>query len=210
MPVTVDGRAIADAVRRACRAAESQTEHLTSLDQAVGDGDLGITLGKIAVALAAYSNTVEVSDVGRFLSGAGLVANRAGSSTMGTLLATALLRAGKAVAGRSELSTADLVEIFRAADAGVQERGKAKSGDKTVLDALHPACEAFAAAIAHGATLADAGSQALMAAEEGRDRVTPLRSRIGRASWVGERTEGQVDPGCAALVILLKAIVSHD
>ncbi len=210
MPEIVDGRAVADAVRRACRAAESQIEHLTSLDQAVGDGDLGLTLGKIAVALAAYSETAEVSDVGRFLSGAGLAANRAGSSTMGTLLATALMRAGKAVAGRSEVSTADLVEMFRAADAGVQERGKAKAGDKTVLDALHPACEAFATAIVHGASLADAGSQALKAAEEGRDRVTPLRSRVGRGSWVGERTEGRVDPGCAAFVILLRAIVEKN
>ncbi len=210
MDKTIDGRAIVDAMTRACRAVESQTEYLTSLDQAVGDGDLGITLGKIAVALAAYSDTVEVSDVGRFLSGAGLAATRAGSSTMGTLLATALMRAGKAVAGQSEVSAADLVEMFRAADAGVRERGKAKAGDKTVLDALSPACEAFAAAIVQGASLADAGNQALKAAQEGRDSVTPLRSRIGRASWVGERTEGQVDPGCAAFVILLKAIVSQE
>lgn len=98
--------------------------------------------------------------------------------------------------------------MFKAADLGMQERGKAKPGDKTIIDALHPAYEAFAAAVEGGASLSGAGAKALVAAEAGRDSVTPLRSKVGRASWVGERTEGQVDPGCEALVVMLKAVVS--
>jgi dihydroxyacetone kinase len=85
------------------------------------------------------------------------------------------------------------------------ERGKANLGDKTIVDAIHPAAEAFAAAVAQGDALPEAAQKALAAATAGRDGVTPLRSRIGRASWVGERTEGKVDPGCAALVIMLEA-----
>ena len=209
MDEIVSGSTIADGMKRACRALHSEAERLTFLDQAMGDGDLGITLGKIASALTEYAETASVSDVGKFLGGAGIAANRAGSSTMGTLLATALMRAGKVVGGKAEVSGADLVAMFKAADAGMQERGKAKPGDKTVLDALHPASEAFAAARALGKPLAEAGILALRAAEDGRDRVTPLRSRVGRASWVGERTEGQVDPGCAAFVIILKALVGR-
>lgn len=207
MTETIDGQTVANAMRRACDAAKSHAEYLTSLDQAIGDGDLGVTLGKIATALVGYADTTPVSDLGKFLGGAGMAANRAGSSTMGTLLATALIRAGKVAAGKAELAAADLVAMFKAAEAGVQERGKASLGDKTVLDALHPASEAFAAAVEHGVTLSQAGVQALQAAEAGRDSVTPLRSRIGRAGWIGERTVGQVDPGCAAFVIILDAIV---
>ena len=81
-----------------------------------------------------------------------------------------------------------------------------KLGDKTVVDALHPASEAFAAAVDAGPAGPEAAAAAaLAAAEAGRDSVTPLRSKIGRASWVGERTEGKVDPGCEALVVMLKA-----
>ena len=79
-----------------------------------------------------------------------------------------------------------------------------------MIDALHPAAVAFAAAIAEGKSAEEAGQAALAAAEAGRDRVTPLRSKIGRASWVGERTEGKVDPGCEALVVMLGALVVSD
>ncbi len=96
--------------------------------------------------------------------------------------------------------------MFQAADEGIQSRGKAKLGDKTIVDALHPASVAFSAAIAAGSSLNEAGAAAIAAATAGRDSVTPLRSKIGRASWVGERTEGIVDPGCAMFVLALKAI----
>jgi dihydroxyacetone kinase len=173
----------------------------------MGDGDLGINLSKIADALAYYADNTPYDDIGKFLSGAGLAANRAGPSTMGTLLATALMRAGKAVKDKAQLRPDELAEMFAGADAGIQERGKAKPGNKTIVDAIHPASLAFSAVLAEGASLREAGVQALRAAEAGRDQVTPLRSQVGRAGWVGERTEGKVDPGCAALVILLSAIV---
>jgi dihydroxyacetone kinase-like protein len=207
MTDTVSGQTVADAVKRACAALKGQSDYLTSLDQAIGDGDLGINLSKIADALAAYAEDTPHDDIGKFLSGAGMAANRAGPSTMGTLLATALMRAGKAVKGKGELTPDALAEMFTEADTGIQERGRAGPGDKTIVDAIHPARIAFGDALAEGVGLEEAGVRALRAAEEGRDQVTPLRSQVGRASWVGERTEGKVDPGCAAFVIVLSAIV---
>ena len=207
MADTIQGQAVAAAVLRASNALNENSAYLTELDQAMGDGDAGITLGKVATALIEYVNANPADDIGNFLAKAGMAANKAAPSTLGTLLATALMRAGKEVKGQTGLSAQELVAMFNAADDGVQQRGKAKLGDKTVVDALHPASQAFAEAIAAGASLKEAGERAIRAAEAGRDRVTPLRSQIGRASWVGERTEGQVDPGCAALVILLSAIV---
>jgi dihydroxyacetone kinase len=125
---------------------------------------------------------------------------------MGTLLAGGLISAGKVVRGKTELEPADLAAIFQAVDEGIRSRGKANLGDKTIVDAMHPASEAFAAAVEDGSGLPEAAAAAIAAAEAGRDRVTPLRSRVGRASWVGERTEGKLDPGCAMFVLLLKSI----
>jgi len=199
---------VAEALRRAGQVLAGQSEYLTQLDQAIGDGDMGITMGRIGMALLGYVEQTEVDDIGKYLAQAGMTANRAGPSTMGTLFSTALMRAGKAVRGKTELTADDLAQMFQAADEGVAERGKANLGDKTVRDALSPAAEAFAAAIADGRTTAEAGAAALVAAEAGRDRVTPQRSKVGRAGWVGERTEGQVDPGCEMLVLLLRELAS--
>jgi len=204
----ITGDAVVAAVQRVATTLIAHEETLTGLDQQMGDGDLGITLSKIGGALQEFAATAPVDgDLGKWLGKAGMAANKAGSSSFGTLLATAFMRGGKTVAGKAALSDADLVDMFAAADVGIQERGKAQLGDKTVIDAFHPASAAFAAAITAGESPAAAGRAALAAAEAGRDRVTPLRSKIGRASWVGERTEGKVDPGCEALVIMIEAVL---
>lgn len=208
MSDTITSDAAVAALQRVGTALVENEDYLTSLDQQMGDGDLGITLSKIGGALIEYAGSTPVDgDIGKWLGKAGMAANKAGSSSFGTLLATALMRGGKVAAGKSELTAADIAAMFSAADAGVQERGKAQLGDKTVVDALHPAAVAFAAAVEAGDPLPAAGETALRAAESGRDQVTPLRSKIGRASWVGERTEGKVDAGCEALIVMLKALI---
>ena len=206
MGQVIEGKDVTQAILQVAGALEANRETLQQLDQASGDGDLGITAGKIAAALREYAALAAPDDLGKYLAAAGMAVNRAASSTMGTLLATALMRAGKEAKGLSEFTSQDLARLLTAADQGIQERGKAQVGDKTIVDALHPAAEAFSSALEAGRTLPEAAAAMLAAAESGRDGVTLLRSRIGRASWQGERTEGQVDPGCAALVIILKAI----
>jgi phosphoenolpyruvate---glycerone phosphotransferase subunit DhaL len=206
----VDVAQVRAAILRVARALEVHKERLTELDQAMGDGDLGITAGKMAAALTAYgAEEPRAADVGTYVAQAGMAVNRAASSSLGTLLATAAMRAGKEVRGQERLTAADLERMLAAADAGIQERGKAKPGDKTIIDVVHPAADAFAAAVADGADAATAAARMLDAARAGRHAVTPLRSRIGRASWVGERTEGLIDPGCEAGVIILEAIASR-
>lgn len=207
MGIRVGGSEVVQAMRRVADALEGQRETLQRLDQASGDGDLGITAGKIAAALRTYAAVEPGEDLGQYIGAAGLAVNKAASSTLGTLLATALLRAGKEAKGLAELEAQNLAAMLSAADQGIQERGKARVGDKTIVDALHPAAEAFQAALAAGKGPAEAGAALLAAAEAGRDAVTPLRSKIGRASWQGERTEGQVDPGCEALVMIMRAVI---
>lgn len=200
----------AEMVAALCKAAARAMElHdlLNQLDAAMGDGDTGITVAKAATGLLDY---VEANppgeDLGRFLAGAGMAINRVASSTMGTLLATALMRGGKAAQGHGELNDALLAQMLSAADAGIQERGKAKPGDKTLVDALHPAAEAFSQAIAQGETRSAAAARMVDAARLGRDQAIALRSQTGRAAWVGERTENQPDPGTVLVVQLLETV----
>lgn len=207
MADTIQGQAVVDAALRAANDLSEKSDYLTELDQAMGDGDTGITLGKVAAAMIEYAGANSIEDIGGYLAKGGMAINKAAPSTLGTLIATALMRAGKEVKGQTELSAQDVAAMFTAADEGVQQRGKANLGDKTVVDALHPASLAFAEAIAAGVDLQAAGLAALEAAKAGRDAVTPLRSKIGRASWVGERTEGKIDPGCEALVVILNAVI---
>lgn len=204
----IQNDAIVAAMLRAAAVLVDQKEYFTALDQAMGDGDMGISMGKVGAALQSYiADTQMGGDVGNFIARAGMAVNKAAPSTMGTLIATALMRAGKEVKGRATVSVQELAAMFSAADQGMQERGKARPGDKTIIDAIHPAAEAFAQAVAAGEPLAEAGVKVLAAAQTGRDNVTPLRSKIGRASWVGERTEGKLDPGCAMFCIVLEAVV---
>jgi len=207
MSETLQGQEIIAAIQRASNALKNESDYINSLDQSMGDGDTGITLNKVADALLDYVKNNSIGDVGKFLMSAGMATNKAAPSTLGTLTATALMRAGKLVKGKSEITSEELALMFKAAVEEIQQRGKAQLGDKTIVDAIHPASEAFAGAVAEDDTLSEAGNKAVVAAEAGRDRVTPLRSKIGRASWVGERTEGKLDPGCAALVVVLKALV---
>jgi dihydroxyacetone kinase len=92
-------------------------------------------------------------------------------------------------------------------DVGVQERGKAKPGDKTVVDALHPATEAFVQAIGHDREIGTAAMEMLQAARAGRDGAIAMRSKIGRASWVGERSVDQPDPGTVLAVQVLETLL---
>jgi len=208
MAETIHSEAVVAAFKRVSQALIDNSTFLTSLDQAMGDGDMGINMERIGTALQEYISATAIEDIGKYLAGAGMATNRAAPSTMGTLMATAIMRAGKEVMGKTELTAADLAAMLKAAFTGMQERGKAQLGNKTILDALYPASVAFDAAVNEGKSLQEAGTLALAAAEEGRDKVTPLRSQIGRAGWVGERTEGLVDPGCAALVTIFTALVS--
>lgn len=194
------------AISRVADALLANADYLTELDQAMGDGDLGITAGNIARALKEVVTTDPGDDLGKFFMSAGMKVNSAASSSLGTLIATALMRAGKEAKGLAALDGPALVAMLHAADLGIQERGKSEPGQKTIIDAVHPAAAAFDEAIAAGATLAEAGEKMLTAAEAGTEAVRPLRSKVGRAGWVGERTEGRIDPGCGFAVVVFKGL----
>jgi phosphoenolpyruvate---glycerone phosphotransferase subunit DhaL len=183
------------------------TDLLNTLDAAMGDGDTGVSVSKGAQGVLEHIAANPVGeDIGKWLAGVGMTYNRVAPSTMGALVATALMRAGKEALGNSSVDNVTLAKMLMAASLGVQERGKAKLGDKTLVDALHPAAEAFNTAINSGSSLEVSGQAMLEAARFGRDAATPLKSMIGRANWVGG-TEGKLDPGTVLVVTVLEALM---
>jgi dihydroxyacetone kinase len=188
-------------------ALSANSDYLTILDQEVGDGDLGITANKIADALRAFVQEYEADgDIGKFFLTAGMKINSAAPSSLGSLIAIALMQAGKEVKSETEIDALQVASMLKAAVAKMMEKGKAKLGDKTIIDALHPAADAFKAKVEKNESLSAAVRAMAAAARTGMDKVTPLKSQIGRAGWVGDRTIGKVDPGCALAVAVIDQI----
>jgi dihydroxyacetone kinase-like protein len=136
-----------------------------------------------------------------------LVTSVGGAS--GPLYGTFFLRFGRATGSASELDLAALATGLRAGLAGIVERGKADTGDKTMVDALSPAVDAMDTVIKNGGDLAAAVAAARDAATAGRDATVPMVARKGRASYLGERSAQHMDPGAASMSLLFDALAGE-
>ncbi len=184
-------------------------DELQALDAALGDGDLGVTvkMGFEAIReVCQKSDQTQTSNIGSLLSAAGVAFMHANASTMGPLMGTAWLRAGKVAAGKMSVTLNDVVAMCRAAAEGIQRRGKAQLGDKTILDAMFPACDALAKAVQDRKGCVEAFALAAEAAERAVEETAPLQSQVSRASWLQERSKGVPDPGASLCAKLFRSI----
>jgi dihydroxyacetone kinase-like protein len=182
-----------------------QADLLRELDAKLGDGDLGITVTRGMEAVIAGLDDLKGTPVSNQLGRSGMAFNRAAASTFGVLFATAMMRGGAAVKDREDVGAADVVAIGRAALQGLMDRGKAKIGDKTLLDALAPAIDAFDEAQSSGKSLKESTDAAVAACEAGTTATIEMQSRVSRAGWLGERSIGHQDPGATAVLFMLQA-----
>ncbi|WP_347814066.1 dihydroxyacetone kinase subunit DhaL [Actinomadura sp. 7K507] len=191
-------------IRHAAELVTADADRLTRLDAAIGDGDHGLNLDR-GFRAAAEALPEEVSP-GKVLGAAGraIVSKTGGAS--GPLYGTALRRAGKALGDAADVDAASLGAALRAALEGVQDLGKAVEGDKTMIDALAPAVAAYEAALADGSGLADCVRAAAGAADRGAEATVPMQARKGRASYLGARSTGHMDPGASSTALLLRAL----
>jgi dihydroxyacetone kinase-like protein len=179
--------------------------YLTELDSAIGDADHGANLirGMDAVMAAVEPPPGNAGDLLKKV-GMTLVTSVGGAS--GPLYGTFFLRAATAVGDATVLDGPALLTALRAGLEGIVARGKAEAGDKTMYDALAPAMGAFEEALASGAEPDVAARAAADAAAAGRDATEPMLALKGRASYLGERSVGHVDPGAASSALLLSAL----
>ncbi len=177
---------------------------LTELDSAIGDADHGSNLERGMAAVAAL-DPADFDDAAGYLKTAGMTLVGTVGGASGPLYGTLLLRFAGALSAGGEAGVADVGAALRAGLGGVRDRGKAQAGDKTMVDALEPAVAAYDEAVGGGADLADALAAAASAAATGRDATAPLVARKGRASYLGERSAGHIDPGAASTAMLIAA-----
>ncbi len=206
---TFTGANLAAVVARAERLLARNRVLLDRLDAELGDGDHGenMTAG-FADAVRSLVPPDPSDDVGDLLRQLGhqLVSSVGGAG--GSLYGTAFIEAGIAVAGLSELTPEDTARALDAAAEGLARRGRCRLGDKTIYDALRPAADAFAAAIASGAGRDVAIMAAIRAARDGVNATTPLVARRGLALRLGERSRGHQDPGATSCYLLFRALLA--
>jgi phosphoenolpyruvate---glycerone phosphotransferase subunit DhaL len=183
--------------------AEHRVE-LVRLDTAIGDGDHGTNMDRGMRAAVEKVEATDGDDIGALLKAVGMALVSKVGGAAGPLYGTLFLQMGTATSGRGELDLAGWREALEAGVKGVQSRGKAEPGDKTMVDALLPALDALRAAESDGASLGDALRRSAGAAEEGMKATIPLEARKGRASYLGPRSVGHQDPGATSSHLLLE------
>jgi dihydroxyacetone kinase-like protein len=201
--VSITSTEVRDWIRAyASEIAEHRAE-LVRLDTAIGDGDHGTNMDRGMRKAVEKLDGTEGEDIGALLKAVGMALVSSVGGAAGPLYGTLFLQMGMASAGREELDLAGWTAALEAGVKGVQMRGKAEPGDKTMVDALVPALEALRAA--EGSGLADALRRSADAAEEGMRATIPLEARRGRASYLGPRSVGHQDPGATSTQLLLEA-----
>lgn len=192
-------------VRAFGAAVDSNKDHLTELDSAIGDGDHGINMERGMRAALPKAEAAPDGDIaGLFRAVAMTLISTVGGAS-GPLYGTFFLQLSSSLKGKPEVEAEDWGVALTAAVEGIQQRGKAELGDKTMVDSLLPASQAFQGSLEGGSDFREALSRAEAAAEEGRDATVPLLARRGRASYLGERSVGHQDPGATSSWLLMKA-----
>lgn len=209
----VDAAILRAAILRCGIVVVRHAAYLTRLDTVLGDGDHGdnLVIGFRAVDAALVDLPMDTPP-GELLRAVGhrLVAAVGGAS--GPLYGTAFLEAGAVAGDRLTLDVATIATMLRAASDGLARRGRCTVGDKTILDALRPAADAFDAAAAPGGPgttgvpARTPMAQAVRAAARGMRSTRPMVARRGLALRLGDRSMGHLDPGAVSCVLLLRAL----
>ena len=183
-----------------------QRDYLVDLDRAIGDGDHGENMDRGFKAAVEALGQAQPGSVAEVLKTVAKTLMSTVGGAAGPLYGTAFLRASKA-AGDGELDGAGVAAVIAGALDGIQARGKATTGEKTMVDAWTPALEAARAAAESGSDPVAVLEAAATAAEAGAAATEPMRATKGRASYLGERSIGHLDPGAVSTSLILRAAV---
>lgn len=204
--MTLDSRWAVAWLTRAADAIAAQAPALNELDREIGDGDHGENMNRgfeaVRVALGDLPADSSPSDTLR-MTAMRLMSSVGGAA--GPLYGTAFLRASDAVSGRAELGPGDVVDLIEAALDGIEARGHAAPGDKTMVDAWSAAGRTAREAMAAGSDAARVLAAAADGGEEGAASTDAMFPHKGRASYLGERAVGHRDPGAVSTALILRA-----
>ena len=187
----------------------AQRDFLIDLDGKVGDSDLGLTMNKAFTAAAASVSANVADPIGKTLQLAGMAIAKAAPSTMGTLTATGFMRGGKAIGDCASLSTGEFATFWRAYHDGVVERGKAKPGDKTLVDVLGPITLSLETSASAGVALPDALVQATEAAANALEGTKAMVAQHGKAACFQEKSLGLQDAGATVGFLIIDTMRAY-
>jgi len=186
----------------------SSEPYLSEADRNLGDGDHGLGMQRGFTAVKEkLAGTNPADGIDKLFGAAGMAMMSSMGGASGALFGTLFRDGGKALAGRTELDAAGFADFLRAACDGVSGRGKAKPGDKTMVDALQPAAEKAVEVAA--LPLSDAMNATAAAAEAGRDASKAMVATIGRAKTLGGASIGHPDPGACSVAIILRTMSDY-
>ncbi len=202
----MDLAGLAAAIRAIAARIHEEKDFLTQLDNEIGDGDHGINLSRGFGEVEKKLDAAPAPDCGALLKTVGMTLVSTVGGASGPLYGTAFMKAGAAVAGKTELDGGDLVNILDAAIGGIQLRGKAVEGEKTVLDALIPAANAIKETLNGGGDVKAALDAGVAAGWNGVEYTKTIIATKGRASYLGERSIGHQDPGATSVTMVLETL----
>jgi dihydroxyacetone kinase-like protein len=195
-------------IREYARVIGENAQFLTDLDASIGDADHGINMDRGMTAVISALDEGAPADMSALCKQVGMTLVKSVGGASGPLYGTFFLRMAGALGADQSVDAADFAKALRAGVEGVVQRGRAEAGDKTMFDALAPALDALDAALAAGSSLAVALADATVAADNGRDATESMVARKGRASYLGQRSVGHVDPGATSAAMLIAAAAS--
>ncbi|MEI3598656.1 MULTISPECIES: dihydroxyacetone kinase subunit DhaL [unclassified Oceanobacillus] len=185
---------------------DENKDYLCELDGAIGDGDIGLTMSRGFHSIRELTTEEEFTEVGSLLFRCGMKFVESAPSTMGTLFASGLIKAGKATKGKSELNLQDFYHVLKEIELGIMERGNANIGDKTILDSLLSATNSLEQSIDNNENMNMAIEKAYHAAVKGMNDTVNLQAKHGRAGRYLEKSIGKVDPGATVGALFYKGI----
>lgn len=187
-----------------CDAMVASIDEFTHADQAIGDGDHGTGIGRGFRAAREALASQPYDDVGDLFDGMGLVLLTSMGGASGAIYGTLFRRGGRGLHGRQTFGSEALAIFLEEGLAGVRERGGAKVGDKTIVDALEPA--SLAARASTNGSLREALAAVAEAAGEGLQRTSDMRATLGKARTLGDRAIGHVDPGALSFTFMIRSL----
>ena len=185
---------------------EEQKQYLSDLDQAIGDGDHGFNMARGFGAVMQKLAEAPGADIGEVLKtvAMALISNVGGAS--GPLYGTLFLKASGVTKGLTEIDLAGFIPAFKEGILGVQACGKAELGEKTMIDVLLPVLDSLEKDSAAGLSAKEAFANAEKIAAECRDKTKDIIAKKGRASYLGERSIGHIDPGATSSYLMISTI----
>ena len=194
-------------IAKLCDVVIENEVYFCELDSAAGDGDFGMSLSKGFKEVKKEIDEIDTTDVSQFVRGCAMIITEYCGGASGPIWGSAFRAAALSVKGQETITEKEVPVMLKAAIEGIQKRGGAKLGDKTLLDALIPAQEAMEAAIAEGKSFKEAVEAAAQSAEEGAEKTKKIVANKGRASYLGDRSIDWPDAGAVAIGVIFRNFV---